>query len=121
MMATQHSTRGKKADAAEVEPKAKPELVKEEAPKPAAPAHVEERTYTVPLAKTRYTPYYKRTSRAVKLIRIFFTRHMKAERVIFTKELNEALWENGIRNPPRRVKIRATKDDEGNVTLYPSE
>jgi large subunit ribosomal protein L31e len=120
-MATQQSTRGKKADVAEAEPKTKPELAKEEATKPAAPAQVEERTYTVPLSKTRYTPYYKRTPRAVQLIKNFFTRHMKAERVIFTKELNEALWENGIRNPPRKVKIRATKDDEGNVTLYPSE
>nr|MDO8135886.1 50S ribosomal protein L31e [Candidatus Njordarchaeum guaymaensis] len=120
-MATERSKRSKKVEVAEEESKAKPEPGKEEGAKPAAPAHLEERTYTVPLSETRYTPYYKRTSRAIKLIRNFFTRHMKAENVTFTKELNEAMWENGIRNPPRRVKIRATKDDEGNVTLYPAE
>nr|MDO8100711.1 50S ribosomal protein L31e [Candidatus Njordarchaeota archaeon] len=120
-MATERGTRSKKGEAAGEELKAKPESVKEEGPKPAAPSHLEERTYTVPLSKTRYTPYYKRTPRAIQLIKNFFTRHMKAEKVTITKELNEALWENGIRNPPRRVKIRATKDDEGNVTLYPAE
>jgi large subunit ribosomal protein L31e len=120
-MAAERGKRTKKAEAPEEESKTKPELGKEEGAKPIAPAQLEERTYTVPLSKTRYTPYYKRTPRAVKLIRTFFTRHMKAEKVILTKELNEALWENGIRNPPRRVKIRATKDDEGNVTLYPAE
>jgi large subunit ribosomal protein L31e len=120
-MATERKTRSKKVEAEE-EPGAKPELVKGEEAKPsAAPAHLEERTYTVPLSKTRYTPYYRRTPRAVKLIKGFFTRHMKAEKIIITKELNESLWENGIRNPPRRIKIRATKDDEGNVTLYPVE
>jgi large subunit ribosomal protein L31e len=121
-MATERGTRRKKAEPVEEEPKIKPELDKEEEAKPpTTAAHLEERTYTVPLSKTRYTPYYKRTPRAVKLIKGFFTRHMKAEKIIITKELNESLWENGIRNPPRRIKIRATKDDEGNVTLYPAE
>jgi large subunit ribosomal protein L31e len=96
-------------------------MIPSEAETKAAASKLEERMYTVPLSRTRYAPYNKRSSRAIRLIRAFFIRHMKAERVIFTKDLNEAIWANGIRNPPRKIKVRATKDDEGNVTLYPAE
>lgn len=118
-MASEKEKRAEKADATKEDVKPKSMIPEEKESK--AAAQLEERLYTVPLSKTRYAPYYKRTTRAIRLIRSFFTRHMKAERVIITKDLNEALWANGIRNPPRRVKVRATKDDEGNVTLYPAE
>ncbi|WXG45338.1 MAG: 50S ribosomal protein L31e [Candidatus Atabeyarchaeum deiterrae] len=131
-MASERVNRGGKAESskketkvkpepAEKEIKAKTELAEEERKKPTEAAPLEERVYTVPLSKTRYVPYYKRASKAILLLRGFFTRHMKAERVIFSKELNEAIWVNGIRNPPRKVRVRATKDDEGNVTLYIAE
>jgi large subunit ribosomal protein L31e len=120
-MASEKGKRAEKAEAAKEETKPKPIVPSESGGKPAAAEHLEERLYTVPLGKTRYSPYYKRSTRAIRLIRSFFTRHMKAERVIITKDLNELIWVNGIRNPPRRVKVRATKDDEGNVTLYPAK
>ncbi|WXG42705.1 MAG: 50S ribosomal protein L31e [Promethearchaeati archaeon SRVP18_Atabeyarchaeia-1] len=120
-MSSEKGKRAEKAELAKEEAKPKSMVPGETESKPVAPEHMEERLYTVPLGKTRYAPYYKRSTRAIRLIRIFFTRHMKAERVIITKDLNEAIWANGIRNPPRRVKVRATKDDEGNVTVYPVE
>jgi large subunit ribosomal protein L31e len=119
-MSKEKGSRNQKVEPAKEEPKEK-SLVPTEAETKAAPPKLEERMYTVPLSRTRYAPYYKRSSKAIRLIRAFFTRHMKAERVIITKDLNEAIWTNGIRNPPRKVKVRATKDDEGNVTLYPAE
>jgi large subunit ribosomal protein L31e len=120
-MSSEKKKRDKKEESSKEETKPKSIVPSEAEAKPAAPEHLEERIYTVPLGKTRYSPYYKRSPRAIHLIRGFFTRHMKAEKIIITKDLNEAIWINGIRNPPRRVKIRATKDDEGNVTLYPAE
>jgi large subunit ribosomal protein L31e len=118
-MSKEKGSRSEKKEATKEEPKEKSMIPAET--KAATPAQLEERFYTVPLSKTRYAPYYKRSPKAIRLIRAFFTRHMKAEKVLITKDLNEAIWMNGIRNPPRKVKIRATKDDEGNVTLYPAE
>jgi large subunit ribosomal protein L31e len=119
-MSKQKDSRSQEEEARE-EPKDKSIVPSEVETRAAQAAKLEERMYTVPLSRTRYVPYYKRSSKAIKLIRAFFTRHMKAERVIITKDLNEAIWTNGIRNPPRKVKIRATKDAEGNVTLYPAK
>jgi large subunit ribosomal protein L31e len=120
-MSKEKGSRSQKAEPAKEEPKEKSMVPSEEETKAAPAAKLEERMYTVPLSRTRYAPYYKRSPKAIRLIKAFFTRHMKAERVIITKDLNEAIWTNGIRNPPRKVKVRATKDDEGNVTLYPAE
>jgi large subunit ribosomal protein L31e len=120
-LSKQKGSRSEKAEAVKEEPKEKSVVPAEAETKAAPSAKLEERMYTVPLSRTRYAPYYKRSAKAIRLIRAFFTRHMKAERVIITKDLNEAIWANGIRNPPRKVKVRATKDGEGIVTLYPAE
>ena len=48
---------------------------------------------------------------------------MKSENVKLSKELNEAVWKHGIRNPPHHVKVKVTKDDKGvvNADLFPVE
>lgn len=75
-----------------------------------------ERTYNVPLRKEYLkTPNWKRTKKAVAGLRKFLKRHMKSEDIKLGKELNEKLWEHGIKNPPHHVKITATKDDKGVV------
>ena len=77
-----------------------------------------ERTYTVPLRRAFVnTPRHRRTNKAVKTVRAFMQKHMKAERVKIGQHLNRFLWENGIRNPPGRVTVTARKDDEGIVTV----
>ena len=43
---------------------------------------------------------------------------MKAEDIIIDNELNEFIWARGIQKPPRKVRVRAIKDDEGIVELY---
>ncbi len=120
-MSKEKGSHSEKKEAAKEEPREKSMIPAETETKATPPSQLEERVYTVPLSRTRYAPYYKRSTKAIRLIRAFFTRHMKAEKVLITKDLNEAIWINGIRNPPRKVKVRATKDDEGNVTLYPAE
>jgi ribosomal protein L31E len=35
--------------------------------------------------------------------------------------VNERIWRRGIEKPPRRVRIRAAKDKEGNVTVFLAE
>ncbi len=80
---------------------------------------LEERLYTVPLGRVKNTVRKKRTKRAVNMLREFVIRHMKPEGISIDPLLNEILWKRGIEKPPRRIRIRVTKDREGLVTVYP--
>jgi large subunit ribosomal protein L31e len=96
---------------------------------------VEERTYTVPLGKASISPPNKRTPRAVHILKNFIIKHMKLQakkegeteeeeelpQLIISNEVNEKMWERGIEKPPRKIRIRAEKDKEGNVTVYLAE
>ena len=95
---------------------------------------VEERFYTIPLGKALVRPPKKRAPRAMQLIKIFVTKHMKLEikvsdeeeeeelpQLVVSKEVNEKVWERGIEKPPRKIKVRTTKDKDGNVTVYLAE
>jgi large subunit ribosomal protein L31e len=81
---------------------------------------VEERIYTIPLRRVWGPPRGKRTPRAMRLLRAFVKRHMKAENVEISNEVNEELWARGIRKPPREIKVRLVKDKEGRVIVYPA-
>jgi large subunit ribosomal protein L31e len=78
-----------------------------------------ERIYTVPLGDAYETVRNKRTPRAVKILRAFITRHMKADgmRILLSGGLNSHLWARSIQKPPKRVKVRLIKDD-GTVRAY---
>ena len=93
---------------------------------------VEERIYTVPLRKAWIAPPNKRAPRAIRILKSFITRHMKLEarkeegeeepkKLIVSNEVNERIWSRGIEKPPRKIRVRAAKDKEGNVTIYLAE
>jgi len=82
---------------------------------------IEERTYVIPLGKTRITSRKKRAPRAIRLIREFAKRHMKAEEVKIAPELNEYIWSRGIEKPPRKVRVRMEKYEDGTVKVYLAE
>jgi large subunit ribosomal protein L31e len=46
---------------------------------------------------------------------------MRADEVSISNEINEALWERGINKPPRKITVRAVKDKEGKVVVYPAK
>lgn len=96
------------------------EAEKEEKPEAKKPEEeiVEERLYTIPLRITNYVPRWKRTPRAVRFVREYVTRHMKPENLLIMPEVNEALWERGLKKPPRRIRVRAVKTLDGDVKLY---
>lgn len=79
-----------------------------------------ERIYTVPLGDAYNVSRSKRTPRAMKLLRAFITRHMKAkeERVVISEALNKLLWARSIQKPPRSVKVRLVKEDGVAVRAY---
>jgi large subunit ribosomal protein L31e len=95
---------------------------------------VEERTYTIPLARAWIAPRKKRTPRAVRIVKSFIQKHMKieertataeeegeGEKLVISDEVNKKLWNRGIEKPPRNIRVRAVKDKEGIVTLYLAE
>jgi len=95
---------------------------------------VEERIYTIPLGKAWVRPHKKRAPRAMQIIKDFITRHMKMDmraeiaeergempRLIITNDVNEKLWKRSIEKPPRKIRVRAAKDNEGNVTVFLAE
>src|SRR4030065_441057 len=42
-------------------------------------------------------------------------------KLIISKEVNEKIWDRGIEKPPRKIRVRAAKDSDGNVTVYLAE
>ncbi|MCJ7649521.1 MAG: 60S ribosomal protein L31 [Candidatus Lokiarchaeota archaeon] len=82
---------------------------------------IDERIYTVPLAKARKGPRTKRANKAVRFLREFMEQHFKPESLVISQEVNEAIWARGIQKPPRKIKIRATKNIEGLVVVYLSK
>jgi len=95
---------------------------------------VEERIYTIPLGKAWVRPPKKRAPRAMQLIKDFVTKHMKLDmraevaeeqgempRLVITNDVNEKVWSRSIEKPPRKIRVRAAKDNEGNVTVFLAE
>jgi large subunit ribosomal protein L31e len=83
---------------------------------------IDERIYTVPLRKAYWTgSRLRRSNRAVRILRKFVERHMKPEEVVIQPEVNERIWERGIQKPPRRIRIRATKNSDDLVRVYLAE
>ncbi|MCD6164155.1 MAG: 50S ribosomal protein L31e [Candidatus Odinarchaeota archaeon] len=83
---------------------------------------LEERIYVIPLAKKFiYTPRQKRAEKAIRVLKEFVERHMKPEKIIIDPEVNEKIWERGIQSPPRKIRVRVTKDKEGVVKVFLAE
>ena len=83
---------------------------------------VEEKTFTIPVARLGYaTDRAHRSPKAVRDVRAYVARHMKADEVSISNEINQALWARGINKPPRKITVRAVKDKEGKVVVYPSK
>ncbi len=98
-------------------------------PEEVAPAEVvpeeeiiDERIYTVPLRKAYWTgSRLRRSNKAVRILRQFVERHMKPEELVIQPEVNERIWSRGIQKPPRRIRIRATKNSDNLVRVYLAE
>jgi large subunit ribosomal protein L31e len=79
---------------------------------------VEERVYMVPLGEAWRVPRPYRTPRAVRALREFVSRHMKAEEVKLSQEVNRFLWRRSIEKPPRKVRIKVGKDKDDVAWVY---
>ena len=75
------------------------------------------RVYTINLGRAWLTPEHKRTDRVVNMIREFAEKHMKSDEIKLDQDLNRSVWSRGKTNPPRKVRVKMVKDEDGVVTV----
>lgn len=76
-----------------------------------------ERVYTINLGKVLLSPNNQRAKRAINMIREFAVRHMKSEDIKIEEDVSHLVWARGIRHPPRKIRVKLTKDDDGTVLI----
>ena len=76
-----------------------------------------ERVYTVNLGKVLLSPDNQRAKRAVNMVKEFARHHMKIEQVKLEEDVSHMLWSRSIKHPPRKIRVRMTKTDEGYVLI----
>jgi len=74
-----------------------------------------EQIYTIPLKAVKDYPNWKRGNKAIKVIREYLSKHMKVaeDEIKISKEINEIVWERGIEKPPRKIRVKAVRSEEG--------
>lgn len=80
-----------------------------------------ERIYTISLEKAWTAPKYRRAEKAISILKTFVQRHMKPESIVIDPKVNELIWRRGIEKPPRRIRVKVSKDDEGVATISLAE
>ena len=76
-----------------------------------------ERVYTINIGKVLLSPNNQRAKRAINMIREFAIHHMKSEDVKIEEDVSHLVWARGIRHPPRKIRVKLTKDDDGTVLI----
>ena len=76
-----------------------------------------ERVYTINLGKVLLSQSQHRAVRAINMIREFARHHMKVETIKIEEELAHQIWARGVRNPPRKIRVRMSKTEEGYVLV----
>ena len=80
-----------------------------------------ERVYTIPLGKVLLSANTHRAVRAINMIKEFARRHMKTYTVKIDEEISHIIWARGVRSPPRKIRVKMTKTDEGYILVTPYE
>ncbi|MCV0373691.1 MAG: 60S ribosomal protein L31 [Nitrosarchaeum sp.] len=78
-----------------------------------------ERVYTINLGKALISQSQHRAVRAINMIKEFARHHMKIEDIKIEEDLAHQIWSKGVRNPPRKIRVRMSKTDEGYVLVSP--
>ncbi len=76
---------------------------------------LKEQIYVIPLRDVKTAPRWKRSPRAIKEIREYLAKHMKSEDIKIDRSINEKIWERGCEKPPRKIRVRAMKFEDGQV------
>jgi large subunit ribosomal protein L31e len=82
-------------------------------------AEEEEQIFTIPLRVTKTVPRTKRSPKAIKAIKAYVVKHMRVDEddIWVDPMVNEAIWKRGRQNPPRKLRVKALKLEEGEVEV----
>ena len=78
-----------------------------------------ERVYTINLGKVLLSVDTHRAPRAINMIKEFARHHMKTGEIRIEEDLAHQVWSKGVRSPPRKIRVRMSKTDEGYVLVSP--
>lgn len=83
----------------------------------------EERVVTVPLRDANAQASHERAGKAMSIIRGHLAQHFKVDEAAIRLDpsINEAVWERGQRNPPRKLRVRAARFTEEGEALVEAE
>ena len=76
-----------------------------------------ERVYTIPLGKVLLSQSQHRAVRAINMIREFARKHMKTQEIKIDEEVAHLIWSKGVRSPPRKIRVKLTKTDDGYILV----
>jgi large subunit ribosomal protein L31e len=76
-----------------------------------------ERILTIPLRGAIKVPRTKRAPYAVRLLKRLVGRHMKSDNVWLEPPVSELIWKRGMEHPPRKIRIRAVRFEDGLVEV----
>lgn len=82
----------------------------------------EERIYVVPLWRSWISGRgYRRAKKAMNYLRRFISRHMHNVDIKISPKVNELVWSRGIRNPPRKIKVKVVLGSDQIVYVLPAD
>ena len=83
----------------------------------------EERVVTVPLRDASAAPNHRRAEKAMSIVRDHLASNfgVEADEVRLDPSVNEAVWERGRANPPRKLRIRAARFEEEGERVVEAE
>lgn len=80
----------------------------------------EERVITVPLRDAHAEAKHKRADKAMSIVRDHLAKQFAVEEsdVHLDPSINEAVWSQGRKKPPRKLRVRAARfEEEGERTV----
>lgn len=81
-----------------------------------------EKIMMIPLRKSwRGVPRNERGRKAASELRLFLSRHARAEKIKISPRLNDSLWVRGAQKPPSKIKVKTNLDGDTLTARLPEE
>ncbi|MFH0890084.1 MAG: 50S ribosomal protein L31e [Candidatus Aenigmatarchaeota archaeon] len=73
----------------------------------------DEKVYNIPLRRVfSKTSRRRKSPAAVKSIRTFVSKMLRADDVVISPEINEFVWSRGVSHPPAKIRIKVRKEGD---------
>ena len=76
-----------------------------------------ERILTIPLKGALKAPLQQRAPKAVRVLKELVGRHMNSDNIWLETSVSEYIWQRGIEHPPKKIRVRAVRFEDGLVEV----